>query len=62
MIDPNVESVRSKLLERSQRGIAKYGTTTARGDLSLVDWLRHLQEELLDAAVYIEAAIGRVEG
>lgn len=57
MIDPNVESVRAKLLERSQRGIAKYGTTTARGDLSLVDWLRHLQEELLDAAVYIEAAL-----
>lgn len=24
MIDPNVESVRAKLIERSQRGIAKY--------------------------------------
>jgi hypothetical protein len=61
VIDPNVEAVRAKLLERSKRGIEKYGTTTARGDLSIVDWLRHLQEELLDAAVYIEAAMARME-
>lgn len=53
-MDPNVEAVRSKLLERSQRGQAKYGTTTARQDLDSAAWLRHLQEELMDAAVYIE--------
>jgi hypothetical protein len=35
-------------------GFRKYGTTTERTDLSLLDWLQHLQEELLDAAVYVE--------
>jgi hypothetical protein len=55
--DPNVEAVRRKLLERSAVGVRKYGTTTARDDLSLRDWLVHLQEELMDAAVYIEAAL-----
>lgn len=33
-----------------------------RGDLSLVEWLRHLQDELLDAAVYVEAAIALEAG
>ena len=56
-VDRNVESVRTKMLERSAVGLAKYGVTTERGDLSHADWLKHLQEELMDAAVYIEAAI-----
>lgn len=56
-MDPNVERVRAKLLARSEVGIRKYGTTTERTDLSLADWLTHLQEELMDAAVYIEAAL-----
>lgn len=55
--DPNVESVRRKLLERSQVGIAKYGTTTARTDLGELDFLRHAQEEALDLAVYLERLI-----
>lgn len=61
-MDKNVEAVRQKLLNRSQVGIAKYGTTTERGDLDLMAWLNHLQEELMDAAVYIEAAIAKVKG
>lgn len=60
--DGNVESVRQRLLDRSQLGLVKYGVTTERDDLDLVAWLRHLQEELLDAAVYVEAAIKRIEG
>ena len=55
--DRNVEAVRSMLADRCARGIAKYGATTERGDMSHVEWLRHLQEELLDAAVYVQAAI-----
>lgn len=55
--DQNVEAVRQKLLDRSQVGIVKYGCTTDREDLSLIDWLTHLQEELMDASVYLEAAI-----
>jgi hypothetical protein len=52
--DPNVEAVREQLRERSLVGLRKYGTTTVREDINLRGWLQHLQEELLDAAVYIE--------
>lgn len=65
--DRNVEAVREKILERSRTGIAQYGATTERTDMSRDDWLREAQEELIDAAVYIEAALassatGRGEG
>jgi len=54
LVDSNVLNVKKQLQERSDRGILKYNTTTDRKDLNLKDWLLHLQEELLDAAVYIE--------
>lgn len=54
MIDKNVENVREMLYNRMQAGYAKYGVTTERADIDLMGWLQHLQEELLDAAVYIE--------
>lgn len=53
-IDPNVESVSNLLKSRMEVGFKKYGTTTERTDIDLLGWLQHLQEELLDAAVYIE--------
>ena len=49
-----VELVKSKFEERSQAGIKKYNTTLEREDLNLVDWLNHLQEELMDATLYVE--------
>lgn len=52
--DKNVEAVRHRLLSRSQVGLRKYGVTTDRNDIDFLGWLTHLQEELLDAAVYIE--------
>ncbi|HEX8586199.1 MAG TPA: hypothetical protein VF680_17535 [Allosphingosinicella sp.] len=57
--DANVEAVRTKLHERSAVGFAKYGVTTERKDLTRLQWLQHLQEELMDAAVYIEAFIAQ---
>lgn len=54
MIDKNVEAVRQSLYERMERGYSKYGVTTERTDIDLLGWLQHLQEELLDAAVYVE--------
>jgi hypothetical protein len=32
----------------------KYNTTLDRTDLSTLDWLTHLQEELMDAVLYVE--------
>ncbi len=53
--DSNVESVIQKHRQRAEAGLRKYGITTERGDLSTAEWLQHLQEELMDATVYIEA-------
>jgi methylaspartate ammonia-lyase len=52
--DPIVLKVLAKYYERSQLGIKKYGRTLDRDDLNLTDWLNHLQEELMDATLYIE--------
>ena len=52
--DRNVENVIKDLRWRAERGLQKYGVTTERKDLSVIEWLQHLQEELMDATVYIE--------
>ena len=54
MIDSIVESVLDKFKERSEEGIKKYGVTLDRKDLNGLEWLTHLQEELMDATLYIE--------
>lgn len=46
--------VSEKLLSRAETGLNKYGVTMERNDLSHEEWLIHLQEELMDGAVYIE--------
>ena len=56
-VDPVTEAVRADLHQRSAVGIAKYGVTLARTDLSLRDWLQHAYEEHLDAAQYLKRAI-----
>lgn len=53
-IDPIVESVKDMLTLRSKIGIAKYDTTLYDSKLTTLQWLQHLQEELLDGACYIE--------
>ena len=52
--DPIVEQVIDKYRSRSQKGIEKYGTTLADNKLTQEEWLNHLQEELMDAVVYLE--------
>ena len=52
--DKHVQSVINKFAHRSEVGFAKYGTTLERKDLNLTEWLNHLQEELMDATLYIE--------
>lgn len=54
MKDPIVDSVVNKFRERSEVGIEKYGTTLADNDLTFLEWLNHLQEELMDATLYVE--------
>ena len=53
-MDKIVHQLIIKYLNRSYEGQKKYGTTLDRNDLVLRDWMQHLQEELMDASLYIE--------
>ena len=52
--DKYIQAVKDKFEQRSQTGIKKYGTTLERDDLNSLDWLTHLEEELMDALGYIQ--------
>ncbi len=51
-MDKIVQNVIDKMKFRSALGIAKYGTTLEENNHD--DFLNHLQEELMDAILYIE--------
>jgi hypothetical protein len=52
MRDVIVEQVVDKYQRRSELGILKYGTTLAQNNKD--NYLIHLQQELMDATLYIE--------
>ncbi len=52
MSDQIVLSVIEKYAKRSEIGQAKYGTTLETNNKD--NYLKHLQEELMDASLYIE--------
>lgn len=60
-LDSVVAAVRADLLRRSELGIAKYGMTLDRTDLSFRDWLQHAYEETLDQANYLKRAIMEID-
>ena len=58
--DPVVERVFTKFVERSDTGFKKYGRTLdserTGGHKDLLGYLNDIQEELMDAVLYIQAA------
>jgi len=52
--DSVVNSIISQFAERSRVGLEKYGTTLDRTDLSILDWVQHAQEEMMDGILYLE--------
>lgn len=58
-VDSIVEGVRAKLLQRSQVGIRKYGTTLDENNKD--NFLNHLQMELMDACNYVEKKLRQNE-
>ena len=58
--DPVVETVVDKFVSRSDGGYAKYGKTLhderTGGHKDLAGYLNDVQEELMDAILYIQAA------
>ena len=51
------DEVCRKIQQRAEVGLAKYGVSLERTDLTKLEWLIHLQEELMDAAGYLEVLI-----
>jgi hypothetical protein len=50
--DPIVEQVKELFDERSQTGMRKYGTTLQENNID--NFFKHLQEELMDAVLYLQ--------
>lgn len=53
-MDSIVTAVIEKFKARSEVGKTKYGTDLDRTDLSVLDWIKHAQEEHMDAILYLE--------
>lgn len=58
---PHAAAVAEKMRQRAIHGLNKYGVTCARTDLSMIQWLRHAQEEAMDLAVYLDRLIYDLE-
>ena len=43
-------------------GYLKYGTNLDRTDLTKLQWINHLQEELMDACLYLEKLKQELDG
>jgi len=52
--DPVVERVVNKFVSRSDVGFKKYGVTLDKDPSEMFAWLNHLQEELMDAVLYLQ--------
>ena len=52
--DPVVERVVDKFVQRSDIGFDKYGITLDDDKSNLFAWMNHLQEELMDAVLYMQ--------
>jgi len=52
--DPVVQQVVNKFVDRSDVGFKKYGKTMRDDKSDLFTWLNHMQEELMDATLYIQ--------
>jgi len=59
--DPVVERVVDKFVGRSDVGYEKYGVTLDKDPSEMLDWLNHLQEELMDAVLYLQKAKEKYE-
>ena len=56
-----VERVKSVIDNQQKKGLKKYGSFVRYDALTLVEWLRHFQEELADALIYSQMAIENLE-
>ena len=55
--DKLVKRVMDKMALRANQGMIKFGNTMEETKKTKIQWLKETQEELLDAAVYLEKCI-----
>lgn len=55
------ERVIAAIRRRREEGRQKYGKSMDRKDLSVLDWIKHAQEEAMDLAIYLERVKEGVE-
>ena len=49
-----VQTIVERFESRAAFGRQKYGTDLDRTDLSVLDWIQHIQDELHDGILYLE--------
>lgn len=59
--NPIISSVITKLHKQQEKGLKKYGVEVETSSHDLKGWMKHAQEETLDFATYLEAAIQLLE-
>jgi hypothetical protein len=52
--DSIVQTISDRFIDRAKKGYEKYGTNLDRKDLTVSEWIQHLQDELHDAYLYSE--------
>lgn len=52
--ESTTEKLVAQLRARHAKGLAKYGTTVDRTDLTPTQWVQHMREELMDGLAYLE--------
>ncbi|MCY8902943.1 hypothetical protein MOD76_19920 [Bacillus spizizenii] len=56
-----ISSIYKKIEAQQAKGLKKYGKEVHTDSHSLREWLQHALEETLDKAVYLEAAIQKID-
>ncbi|KIN42409.1 hypothetical protein [Bacillus subtilis] len=56
-----ISSIYQKIEAQQAKGLKKYGKEVHTDSHSLREWLQHALEETLDKAVYLEAAIQKID-
>jgi hypothetical protein len=59
--DKTIERVLNKIRTRADAGMIKYNTSMVDNPGDMLYWLNHHQQELLDAAAYVERIIQELE-
>jgi succinate dehydrogenase flavin-adding protein (antitoxin of CptAB toxin-antitoxin module) len=59
--NPVLSELLKKFFNQAEKGLEKYGELVDVDDLSLLEWLNHAQEELIDELVYLECIKQKVK-